>query len=1307
MNILYQSIIRSTHHKKFLWLVLIFCFHSLSLIGQTNTSLPERVIVGYWHNFDNGSGFIRPENVSPKFDVVHIAFAEPVSGSTSLIDFTPDPANITDADFRAGIKTLQDRGQEVIISIGGANGLVRLNTIAERDEFITSMISIIEDYGFDGMDIDFEGQSLSLDFGDDDFRNPTTPVIVNLINAINAVTGHFGSDFILTMAPETFFVQVGYSFYGGISAGADRRTGAYLPVIHALRDKLTFLQVQYYNSGSVTALDNQAYAMGNANFYVALVDMILKGFPVARDNSKFFPPLRQDQVLIGLPANVNAGGGFAPPAEVQKALDYLIKGIPFGGSYSLSQSYPDLRGLMTWSINWDAFNNFEFSNTHRAYLDALGSGTNTVVTITSPVNNSSFSEGDNINITASVSGSSTITQVHFFVDGTSIGVDTTSPYSTIWNSATLGGHSITARATDSEGVTTNTLNAIQILVETAGSGGCNGIATYEPFPAIYNLGDIVQFEGNKYESQSNNLFNVTPGTADHWWKPLGPCGTTPTNEAPEVTITGPVNNSSFTAGATITINANATDDVSVSQVEFFASGNSIGVDSSSPFNVTWSTATTGNYALTATATDNAGATGTSSPVQITIIADNNNISPTASITSPAAGSTFDQGTTISITANASDDDGSVSQVEFFASDASIGVDTSDPYSIAWSGAPVGTSSLTAVATDNEGATGTSTSISITVETVSTGGCNGIPAYEPFPAIYNAGDIVQYQAVRYESLANNLFNVTPGTADHWWKPLGPCIDIPVNEDPEVAITSPANNSTFTVGNSINITANATDDKGVAQVEFFVDGISIGVDTSSPYSATWNSTAGSHNLTATATDNEGVTSTSSIVRISDGTVQPPSDLAKHIMVGYWHNFDNGAAVLELGQVSTDWDVVNIAFAEPATFGGADMAFFPSSDVTSDAKFRQDVRLLQSRGQKVLISMGGANGRIELLTPQDAQTFSNAMINIIETYGFDGMDIDLEGTSLGLSSGDNDFRNPTSPKIVNFIAGTQAVLNHFGPDFILTAAPETAFVQGGNSVYAGAFGAYLPVIYHFRNDLDYIHVQDYNSGCMLGLDGICYSQGTADFHVAMTEMLLQGFPVAGHSVNFPALKQEQVAFGVPASPQAAGGGYTNPQDIQKALDYLIKGTSFGGNYSLVNSNGYPNLRGLMTWSINWDVFSGFGFSTPHRAYLDALDQPAVARMMSASMEEVVVTDEVVKALPNPFRENVTFTFSLPEKHVATLVVMDPSGREIKQIFTNKLLEPGAHEVTWDATDTPSGLYFYRLSTPDDVLTYRLIKH
>jgi len=1207
------------------------------------TDLPDRVIVGYWHNFDNGSGFIRPENVSSKFDVVNISFAEPVSGSTSLIEFTPDPTNITDADFKAGIQTLQSRGQEVVISIGGANGLVQLNTIAERDEFVSSMISIIEEYGFDGMDIDFEGQSLSLNLGDDDFRNPTTPRIVNLISAINTVYDHFGSDFILTMAPETFFVQLGYTFYGGISAAADRRSGAYLPVIHALRDKLTFLQVQYYNSGSITALDDQFYAMGNADFYVALVDMILKGFPITGDSSNFFPALRQDQVLIGLPASFSAGGGFAPPSEVHKALDYLIKGESFGGNYTLSQTYPNLRGLMTWSVNWDAFNNFEFSNEHRAYLDALdGINPLPTISITSPANNSSFEFGDIVDITADASDNGSVIQVEFFVDGTSIGIDTSSPYSIGWNSQE-GTHTISARVTDNEG-------------------------------AIGNSGTI-----------SIQVIGDSP------------------NEIPVVEIASPSSGDTFDQGMPISITANATDaDGMITEVEFFVDGVSIGVDASSPYSIIWNNASIGSHTIIAKATDNLLATGDSNEVTISVetatgssctgiptwlatqvytggneVQLNNNKyranwwtqgdnpennsgpagsgqpwsfvnscsgdpdqNPSVSINSPSTGTSFELNTTIEITAIATDD-GTIVQVEFFADGQSLGVDTSSPYSISWSNGMVGNHTLTAIATDNTGNTGTSSVVNITINDVS-------------------------------------------------NPLS------------VALTSPSNGDVIMQGDVITISATAsTPDGGVILVEFFDGTTKIGEDRAAPYEIAWSTgSLGSHSLTARATDDEGEQVTSSVVSITitDEITPPPMDLAKHIMIGYWHNFDNGAAVLKLREVSKDWDVVNVAFAEPATFGGADLAFTPNSDVTTEAEFREDIRFLQNRGQKVLISIGGANGRIELLTAEDAQTYANAMISIIEDYGFDGLDIDLEGSSLGLSPGDNDFRNPTSPKIVNFISGTRTILNHFGEDFILTAAPETAFVQGGQSTYIGSFGAYLPVIYNFKNNLNYIHVQDYNSGCMLGLDGVCYSQGTADFHVAMTEMLLQGFPVAGHSVNFPALRPDQVAFGIPASPQAAGGGYTTPENVKKALDYLIKGVSFGGTYNLVNSNGYPNLRGLMTWSINWDVFFDKEFSSNYRPYFDAL-------LAGGKSNNLLDEKEMITVFPNPVKTSTTFRLDLPEKEHVSLSVYNLLGRKIIDL-TNDRLSKGVHEYQLDMGVYSKGVYLLQLKTGGKTRNVKIIK-
>ncbi len=168
----------------------------------------------------------------------------------------------------------------MLISIGGANGQVQLTTTAARDTFVSSVSNIIDTYGLDGLDIDFEGHSLSLDTSDTNFRSPTTPVVVNLISALKTLKAKYGSKFVLSMAPETFFVQMGYQFYGtGKFGGQDPRCGAYLPVIYALRDDLTLLHVQDYNSGPIMGLDNQYHTMGGADFHIAMTDMLLTGFP--------------------------------------------------------------------------------------------------------------------------------------------------------------------------------------------------------------------------------------------------------------------------------------------------------------------------------------------------------------------------------------------------------------------------------------------------------------------------------------------------------------------------------------------------------------------------------------------------------------------------------------------------------------------------------------------------------------------------------------------------------------------------------------------------------------------------------------------------------------------------------------------------------------------------------------------------------------------------------------------------------------------------------------------------------------------
>jgi chitinase len=343
--------------------------------GCQQADLPRHAMIGYLHaSFANGSGYIRMADVPAAWDVINLAFGEPTSVTSGDIRFTLCPVaecpNVeSESEFISGIRAKQAQGKKVLISIGGAGGQVQLTSTAARDRFVQSVSAIIDRYGLDGLDIDFEGHSLYLNAGDTDFRNPTTPVIVHLIQALRSLKSRYGSDFVLTMAPETFFVQVGYQFYGG-AGGGDNRTGSYLPVIHALRDALTVLHVQDYNSGPVMGLDNQYHNMGGADFHIAMTDMVKAGFPVA-NTGQTFPGLRADQIAFGVPAAVSAGNGYTAPVVVQQALNCLARNQNCGGYTLRGGASPAIRGLMTWSINWDRYYGWEFQNSHRPFLNGL------------------------------------------------------------------------------------------------------------------------------------------------------------------------------------------------------------------------------------------------------------------------------------------------------------------------------------------------------------------------------------------------------------------------------------------------------------------------------------------------------------------------------------------------------------------------------------------------------------------------------------------------------------------------------------------------------------------------------------------------------------------------------------------------------------------------------------------------------------------------------------------------------------------------------------------------------------------------
>ncbi|MEW2251430.1 glycoside hydrolase family 18 protein [Streptomyces sp. NPDC006975] len=293
-----------------------------------------------------------------------------------------------------------------------------------------------------------------------------------------------------------------------------------------------------------------------------------------------------------------------------------------------------------------------------------------------------------------------------------------------------------------------------------------------------------------------------------------------------------------------------------------------------------------------------------------------------------------------------------------------------------------------------------------------------------------------------------------------------------------------------------------------------------------------------------------------------------LPKHAVTGYWQNFNNGATVQKLSDVPSAYDIIAVAFADATTTPGAVSFTLDSAGLggyTVD-QFKADIRAKQAAGKKVIVSVGGQNGTVSINDSASATNFADSVYALMQTYGFDGVDIDLEN---GLNA-------------TYMTQALRALAAKAGPSLILTMAPQTIDMQ---SPSAGYFQTALNV----KDILTVVNMQYYNSGSMLGCDGKVYSQGTVDFLTALACIQLQN-----------GLAPSQVGLGLPASTRAAGGGYVAPSVVNAALDCLTKLTGCG---TFKPSKTYPDLRGAMTWSTNWDATAGNAWSTTVGAHVHAL--------------------------------------------------------------------------------------------------------
>ncbi len=170
------------------------------------------------------------------------------------------------------------------------------------------------------------------------------------------------------------------------------------------------------------------------------------------------------------------------------------------------------------------------------------------------------------------------------------------------------------------------------------------------------------------------------------------------NSAPTISLSSPANNSVYNEGASaFTFQASATDaESNLSKVEFYSNGTKVGEKTSSPYSISYIPTVGGSYSLTAKATDSYGANTTSAARTISF-----RTMPIIEFVTPDLEfPTYAEGP-LSLTVNATDADGTVSQVDFYVDGDLVYTDMASPWSYSWS-ATAGTHDFNAVATDNHG-----------------------------------------------------------------------------------------------------------------------------------------------------------------------------------------------------------------------------------------------------------------------------------------------------------------------------------------------------------------------------------------------------------------------------------------------------------------------------------------------------------------------------------------------------------------------------------------------------------------------------
>ena len=359
------------------------------------------------------------------------------------------------------------------------------------------------------------------------------------------------------------------------------------------------------------------------------------------------------------------------------------------------------------------------------------------VTILTPGNGSNFDEGTSIDLEATTTDSDgTVTSVQYYANGALLGEGTGTNFSYTWSNVAAGSYVVTAVATDDQGAST-TSSAVQMTVTDPAATSFKLVASEDTYARgggykvmNFSTEDSLFVKRGSSGSERTLAFlkfdlssipdSITNAVVTLYPYEVAGAPTHSIEETTEAWNASTLNwNNRPKAGALITTWAPAVntpvllDLTEQAQAAWLASAQSLElrVGSISTGDTEWAIYGTSEsdsevhqpvIEITTTGGDVAPPPPANNPPQI-------------SMTQPLDGSTHALGSVIDLAAEATDSDGAIASVDYYANGDMIGAGDGENYAFSWSNDMEGTYQLTAVATDDQGASTTSSAIEVVIE----------------------------------------------------------------------------------------------------------------------------------------------------------------------------------------------------------------------------------------------------------------------------------------------------------------------------------------------------------------------------------------------------------------------------------------------------------------------------------------------------------------------------------------------------------------------------------------------------------------